>query len=94
MVLSELTCSGHFSPGNSRRDGKNTQKNCIKKDLNDLDINSGGVTHLEPDILECLCRGTRDQIANIPSVIEKVRAVQRDIYLCFTDYAKAFDCVK
>ena len=93
MVLSELTCA-HFSPGNSRRDGKNTQKNCIKKDLNDLDINSGGVTHLEPDILECLCRGTRDQIANNRSSIKKVRDFQRDIYLCCIDYSKAIDCVK
>ena len=34
-------------------------------------------------------RGTRDQIANI----EKVRELQKNIYFCFTDYAKAFDCV-
>ena len=38
-------------------------------------------------------RGTRDQIANIHSIIEKAREFQKNIYLCFTDYAKAFDCV-
>ena len=38
-------------------------------------------------------RGTRDQIANICRVIEKTREFQTIIYLCFTDYAKAFDCV-
>ena len=35
-------------------------------------------------------RGTRDQIANI---IEKAREFQKNIYFCFLDYAKAFDCV-
>ena len=38
-------------------------------------------------------RGTRDQIANINWIIEKARAFQRNIYFCFIDYAKAFDCV-
>ena len=38
-------------------------------------------------------RGTRDQIANIHWVIEKARESQKNIYFCFTDYAKAFDCV-
>ena len=38
-------------------------------------------------------RGTRDQIANICCIIEKAREFQRNIYLCFIDYAKAFDCV-
>ena len=38
-------------------------------------------------------RGTRDQIANIRWIIEKAREFQKDIYLCFTDYAKALDCV-
>ena len=37
-------------------------------------------------------RGTRDQIANICWIIKK-REVQRNIYFCFIDYAKAFDCV-
>ena len=36
-------------------------------------------------------RGTRDQIANISWIIEKVREFQKYIYFCFTDYAKAFD---
>ena len=37
-------------------------------------------------------RGTRDQIANILWIIEKVREFQKNIYFCFIDYAKAFDC--
>ena len=38
-------------------------------------------------------RGTRDQIANICWIIEKAREFQKNNYFCFTDYAKAFDCV-
>ena len=38
-------------------------------------------------------RGTRDQIANIFWIIRKAREFQESIYLCFIDYAKAFDCV-
>ena len=38
-------------------------------------------------------RGTRDQIANICWIIEKAREFQQNIYFCFTDYAKAFECV-
>ena len=38
-------------------------------------------------------RGTRDQIANIHWIIEKAREFQKNIYFCFTDYDKAFDCV-
>ena len=40
-----------------------------------------------------LGRGTRDQIANIRWIIEKAREFQKNINFCFTDYAKAFDCV-
>ena len=38
-------------------------------------------------------RGTRDQIFNIHWIIEKAREFQKSVYFCFTDYAKAFDCV-
>ena len=38
-------------------------------------------------------RGTRDQIANICWVIKKAKEFQKNIYFCFIDYAKAFDCV-
>ena len=38
-------------------------------------------------------RGIRDQIANFHWIIEKVREYQKNIYFCFTDYSKAFDCV-
>ena len=38
-------------------------------------------------------RGTRDQIANIRWIVEKTREFHKNIYFCFIDYAKAFDCV-
>ena len=38
-------------------------------------------------------RGARDQIANIHWIIQKAREFQRNIYVCFIDYTKAFDCV-
>ena len=38
-------------------------------------------------------RGTRDQIANIRWIIQKAREFQKNIFFCFIDYAKAFDCV-
>ena len=43
-------------------------------------------------ILPKQSRGTRDQIANIHWIIEKAREFQKNIYLCFIDYAKAFGC--
>ena len=38
-------------------------------------------------------RGTRDQVANLYWIIEKAKEFQKNIYFCFIDYAKAFDCV-
>ena len=38
-------------------------------------------------------RGTRDQIANISWIMEKAREFQKNIYFCFINYAKAFDCM-
>ena len=38
-------------------------------------------------------RGTRDQVANIRWIMEKATEFQKNIYFCFIDYAKAFDCV-
>ena len=38
-------------------------------------------------------RGTRDQIANIRQITKKAKGFQKNIYVCFIDYAKAFDCV-
>ena len=38
-------------------------------------------------------RGTRDQITNIPWIVEKAREFQKNIYFCSIDYAKAFECV-
>ena len=48
-----------------------------------------------PDVHACFRkgRGTRDQIANICWIMEKAREFQKNIYFCFIDYAKAFDCV-
>ena len=51
--------------------------------------------HELPDVEAGLrkCRGTSDQIANIHWIIEKAREFQKNIYFCFTEYAKAFYCV-
>ena len=53
------------------------------------------VNHELPDIQAGFRkgRGTRDQIANILWIIEKAREFQKNIYFCFIEYAKAFDCV-
>ena len=53
------------------------------------------MSHELPDVQACFRkgRGTRDQIANIRWIIEKAKAFQKNIYFCFIDYAKAFDCV-
>ena len=52
------------------------------------------VNHELPDIQAGFRkRGTKDQIANIHWIIKKPREFQKNIYFCFTDYAKAFDCV-
>ena len=52
------------------------------------------MSHELPDVQAGFRKGgTRDQIANIRCIIEKAREFQKDIYFCFIDYAKAFDCV-
>ena len=53
------------------------------------------VNHELPDVQAGFreARGTRDQIANIHWIMEKAREFQKNIYFCFMDYAKAFDCV-
>ena len=53
------------------------------------------VNHELPGVLAGLRkgRGTRDQIANICWITEKAKEIQKNIYICFIDYAKAFDCV-
>ena len=53
------------------------------------------VNHELPDVQASFRkgRGTRDQIANIRWIMEKAREFQENIYFCFIDYAKAFDCV-
>ena len=53
------------------------------------------VNHEFPDVQTGFrkSRGTRDQIANICEIIKKVREFQKNIYFCFIDYVKVFDCV-
>ena len=53
------------------------------------------VNHELPDVQTGFrkSRGTRDEIANICWIMEKAREFQKNIYFCFIDYAKAFDCV-
>ena len=53
------------------------------------------MNHEIPDIQAGFRKGraTRDQIANIHWIMEKAREFQKNIYFCFIDYAKAFDCV-
>ena len=53
------------------------------------------INHELPDVQAGFRKGrrTRDQIANIHWIIEKAREFQKNIYFCFIDYAKAFDCV-
>ena len=53
------------------------------------------VNHELPDVQGSFRkgRGTRDQIANICWIMEKAREFQKNIYCCFIDYAKVFDCV-
>ena len=53
------------------------------------------VNHELPDVQAGFRKGggTRDQIANIRWIIEKAKEFQKNIYFCFVDYAKTFDCV-
>ena len=53
------------------------------------------VNHEHPDVQAGFRkgRGTRDQIANIRWIVKKARESQKNIYFCFIDYAKAFDCM-
>ena len=53
------------------------------------------VNHEFPDVQAGFRKGkgTRDQIANIRWIIEKAREFQKNIYFCFIDYTKTFDCV-
>ena len=53
------------------------------------------MNHELPDIQAELRkdRGTRDQSGNIQRIVEKAREFQKNIYFCFIDYTKAFDCV-
>ena len=52
------------------------------------------VNHEPPDVQAGFRKGrvTRDQVANMRWIIEKTREFQKNIYFCFIDYAKAFDC--
>ena len=71
-----------FLPGESQ--GWGSLVGCRLWGRTELDTTEG---------LRSSSRGTRDQIANIHWIIEKAREFQKNIYFCFIDYAKAFDCV-
>ena len=60
-----------------------------------MSILQQNVNHEIPDVQAGFRKGrrNRDQIANISWIIKKAREFQKKIYFCFTDYAKAFDCV-
>ena len=73
-----------------------TQVHASKETLNILQARlQQDMSHELPDIQAGFRkgRGHRDQIANIRWIIEKAREFQKNIYFCFIDYAKAFDCV-
>ena len=46
-----------------------------------------------PNVQAAFRKGIRDQVANIHWIMEKAREFQKNIYFCFIDYAKTFDCV-
>ena len=51
------------------------------------------MNHELPDVQAGFRKGTKDQIANICWIMEKATEFQKNIYFCFIDYAKGFDCV-
>ena len=51
------------------------------------------MNHELPDVQAVFSRGTRDQIANIHGITKQAREIQKNIYFCFIDYAKALECV-
>ena len=60
---------------------------CVNQELPDVQTGFRKIFRRE------FSRGTRDQVANICWIMEKAREFQKNIYFCFLDYAKAFDCV-
>ena len=65
-------------------------RSCSK--FSKLSFNSIWTENLQMYKLNLERAGELDQIANIHSITEKAREFQKNIYFCFTDYAKAFDC--
>ena len=62
-----------------RRGGKNTQKNCTKKNLHDQDNHDGVITHLEPDILECEVKRALESITTNKGIpVELFRILKDD----------------
>ena len=74
---------------------RNTFESVLMRWMNLQPILQSEVSQKEKDKYHILRkgRGTRDQTANICWIIEKAREFQKNIYFCFIDYAKAFDCV-
>ena len=62
-----------------RRGGKNTWKNCTKKDLHDQYNHDGVITHLEPDILECEVRWTQEtKLVEVMEIVELFQILKDD----------------
>ena len=83
-----------FSPGESH--GQRSLAGYSPWGHKELDMTEEAIVNHElPDVQAGFRkgRGTRDQIANICWIIGKAREFQKNIYFCFIDYAKAFDCV-
>ena len=82
-----MDCSLPGSSVSGDSSGKNTGVGCLA-------LLKGGGELLLPHLEETRKgRGTKDQIANIRGIMEKAREFQKNIYFCFIDYAKAFDCI-
>ena len=75
----------------SQSKGPSQGPKIIKRIMTEMQRNVGKMSYLLRSIRKG--RGTRDQIANICWIIKKAREFQKNIYFCFIDYAKAFDCV-
>ena len=82
-------------PKNAQTTAQSHSSHMLVKYCSKFSKSGFSVNHELPDVQAGFRkgRGTRDQIANIRWIIEKIREFQKNIYFCFIDYAKAFDCV-
>ena len=78
-----------------RRDGRNTQKNYTKRDLNDTHNHNGMIIHLDPDILECEVKGalgsiTLNKASGGDGIPVELFQILKDDAVCSTQYASKF----